>query len=66
MKQYIFKPHVYKKPFAPHYDSYKNHLFHIIGYHPEAEDHVYLKCSDDPSIIVDGYVDLGDLYALGS
>lgn len=61
MSLYFFKPHVYEKPFAPYYDLYKNHTFVIIGYHPEDKNHVYLKCYDNSSIKVNGYVDLNDL-----
>lgn len=61
MKRYIFKPHVYETPFTPYYDSYKNHVFQICGYHPEPNNHVYLKCIDDPSIKVNGCVEMEDL-----
>jgi hypothetical protein len=61
MKQYIFKPHVYEPPFSPYYDSYKDHKFIISGTHPQTSDHVYLKCIDDPSIKVNGCVDMEDL-----
>ena len=69
MKHYIhkakvtFKAHVYAPPFAPYYDAYKGHVFVIDHRHPEPEatDHVWLECIDDPSVKVQGYVELDDL-----
>jgi hypothetical protein len=57
-----FKNKVYTEPYAPYYDLYKDHVFQIdkIG-HPDEDEpidnrHVLLKCLDNPSLLVAGYV----------
>jgi hypothetical protein len=61
--KYVFKKHVYEKPYAPYYDAYKGHIFSIDHYHSDkdAVDHVWLICVDDPEVKVQGYVELSDL-----
>jgi hypothetical protein len=49
-----FRPKVYKAPYAPHYDAYKGHTFQVVAVHEG--DHIELKCLDDKSIIVAGYI----------
>lgn len=60
---YRFLDKMYKEPYAPHYEMYKGHTFRIDHYHNEDEtnQHVWLVCIDDESIIVKGYVHIGDL-----
>ena len=61
MKTYRFKAKVYKPPFAPFYDAYKGHIFTVDHRHMEDHDHIWLMCIDDPSVLVDGYVEMCDL-----
>ena len=51
------------KYFKPYYKNYKGHAFIIDHYHPEDESgsHVWLICTSDPSIKVNGYVHFDDL-----
>ena len=66
-RHYRFKGKVFEAPYAPHYESYRGHLFVIDHYHNEAypeeekNDHVWLKCVDEPNLKVNGYVELSDL-----
>jgi hypothetical protein len=63
---YRFKDFVYKKPYAPYYDHYQGHTFVIDHYSEEdqSQQHVWLTCVSDPSILVRGYVELNQLKAL--
>lgn len=56
-----------KAPYAPYYDPYVNHVFAVDHQYPApfAEDHVWLRCVDDPEIQVDGCVDVKLLTDLG-
>ena len=61
--KYRFRDFVYEKPYAPYYDSYRGHEFTIDHYSAEDEtqQHVWLTCVTDPSILVRGYVELHQL-----
>jgi len=63
MTTFKFKDFVYEKPYAPYYDRYQGHEFSIDHYNEEDEtqQHVWLTCVSDPSIIVAGYVELSQL-----
>lgn len=67
-KKYQFKKRVFAPPFAPYYDNYRGHQFVIDHAHPDAEavGHVWLTCVDDPSVKVDGYVEMEDLCPMKS
>jgi hypothetical protein len=58
-----FRSYVFEGEYAPYYEAYKGHKFKVD--HVMAEDdtgtHVALKCLDDPTVIVDGYVHAFDL-----
>ena len=58
-----FKDFVYEKPYAPYYDRYRGHEFAIDHYlkEDETQQHVWLTCVSDPSIVVTGYVELYQL-----
>lgn len=60
---YKFKDFVYEKPYAPYYDSYQGHEFVIDHYseEDESQQHVWLSCVSDPSLLVKGYVELYQL-----
>jgi len=60
---YKFKDFVYEKPYAPYYDRYREHEFVIDHYSAEDEtqQHVWLTCVTDSSIVVAGYVELHQL-----
>jgi hypothetical protein len=58
---YSFHPRVFEHPYTPYYDAYKGHLFRIVRYSPEADDHVLLECVSYPQVKVDGYVDIDDI-----
>ena len=64
--KFKFDNKMFKAPFAPFYNRYKDHEFVIDHYHPEDElqQHVFVKCVDDPELKVDGYVDIRDLVKL--
>jgi hypothetical protein len=53
----IFLPKVYQNPYAPYYDRYMGHTFKIDHLHPDRSEHYWLTCVDDPSVLVDGYID---------
>lgn len=60
----IFNERVFRAPYTPYYDKYKGHKFIVVEFHPEDgadHDHVWLYCTTDSSINVDGYVDTSDL-----
>ena len=60
----IFNERVFKSPYVPYYDKYKGHSFVVAEFHWEDgadHDHVWLNCTSDPSITMDGYVDTSDL-----
>ena len=61
--KYRFRDFVYEKPYSPYYDSYRRHEFTIDHYSAEDEtqQHVWLTCVTDPSILVRGYVELHQL-----
>lgn len=61
--KYRFRDFVYEKPYAPYYNSYRGHEFTIDHYSAEDEtqQHVWLTCVTDPSILVRGYVELHQL-----
>ena len=61
-----FLDKVYKPPFKPFYDKYKDHEFMVKHFHPEDNDkrHVWLECLTDPELKVEGYVHVGDLTIL--
>lgn len=52
--KYIFADKVFRSPYAPYFDNYKDHVFVIVG---EVDDHYDLRCVDDPSVGVDGWVE---------
>ena len=60
---YKFKDFVYEKPYAPYYDHYRGHEFVIDHYstEDESQQHVWLTCVSDSSILVAGYVELHQL-----
>lgn len=49
-----FHSKVFKEPYAPYYDAYKDHKFRIVKTHPH--QHYQLECVSDSSIIVQGHV----------
>lgn len=61
--KYRFRDTVYAPPYAPYYDQYRGHTFRIDHYmaEDESQQHVWLTCVSDPSIIVAGYVELYQL-----
>lgn len=61
--KYRFCEKVYSAPYAPYYDSYRDHVFVIDHYSEEDESrqHVWLTCVSDPDIVVKGYVELDQL-----
>ena len=63
MTRYRFRDFVYEKPYAPYYDRYREHEFSIDYYSAEddTDQHVWLTCVSDPSILVKGYVELYQL-----
>jgi len=64
--KYKFKSHVFGPAFAPYYDAYKGHLFVIDHTHSDDANHVWLTCITNPSIKVDGYVEMQDLSCVNS
>lgn len=58
---YQFHPRVFAHPYTPFYDAYKGQAFRIVRYHPDDGEHVWLECVTDPSVKVDGYVDIDDI-----
>lgn len=50
-----FKSKVYEAPYAPYYDEYKGHKFVVVATHHD-DSHFELRCVDDQSIVVKGYV----------
>jgi hypothetical protein len=60
-KIYKFKSYVYETPFAPFYDDYYDHFFEIVNEPCDVLGHVELRCTDDPTVIVDGIVEYSDL-----
>lgn len=67
---YRLASHVYKPPYTPYYDDYKDHFFKIDHSHsskyPEEHDNewsdsYWLICLDDSSVKVKGYIDYEDL-----
>jgi len=66
MTTFKFKDFVYEKPYAPYYDRYRGHEFAIDHYlkEDEMQQHVWLTCVSDPSIVVAGYVELYQLEEL--
>jgi len=59
----VFNPKVYKSPYTPYYDAYKNHQFRIVAFHPG--HHVELECIDG-DIVVEGYVHDDELVLVSS
>ena len=55
----IFKEKVYHAPYAPYYDSYIDHF--LIAEDRIVEDHVWLLCTNNPSIEAAGYVHLDEI-----
>lgn len=39
----------------PHYEAYKGHKFQVVALH-YGDTHAELKCIDDPTVVVAGYV----------
>ena len=62
-QKFKFLDKVYRPPFKPYYDKYREHEFVIKHFHPEDADnrHVLLECVSDPNLKVDGYVHIDDL-----
>lgn len=59
-----FHERVFKPPYAPYYDAYKGHRFVVVEFHWEDgadDDHAWLLCDTDPTIVVNGYVHTHDL-----
>jgi hypothetical protein len=57
-----FRSKVFEAPYTPYYDAYKGHHFEVVGvYH---YDHIELKCTTDPSVIVQGCVHSDELKRL--
>ena len=56
-RHFQFASKVFLPPFMPYFDKYMGHIFIIDHVHPEDPSHVWMKCVDDPSIEVDGYVE---------
>lgn len=54
-QKYVFADKVFRDPFTPFFDSYKDHVFVIENRY---DDHLALKCVDDPSIRVSGLVEM--------
>lgn len=52
-----FTDKVFEPPYAPHYATYRGHVFRIVTYHHN-RSHLELCCISDPTIIVNGYVHL--------
>jgi hypothetical protein len=55
-----FRSHVFEPPFVPYYNSYMGHKFEVVRLHYNGT-HVELRCIDDPSVKVAGYVHPEDL-----
>ena len=63
-----FANKVFKPPYAPYFDAYWGHFFLVVHLHWEDDPdsvlgplnkgdyHVELKCLDDPSVIVKGFI----------
>lgn len=49
-----FRSKVFEAPYTPYYDAYKGHQFEVVAIHEG--NHIELKCTDDPSVIVQGCV----------
>jgi hypothetical protein len=64
MEQYKFHPKVFKPPYAPYYDTYKNHSFTIVRYPKEAPGHIEVRCIDDPNIKVNGFIHFDEIVAI--
>ena len=60
---YRFRDKVFSAPYAPYYDQYRGHTFCIDYYmaEDESQQHVWLTCVSDPSIVVKGYVEMNQL-----
>jgi len=54
-----FKSHVFGENYKPYYDDYRGHIFEVIA--RPYKEHLELKCVDDPTVIVNGYVHDSDL-----
>lgn len=69
MKSYKFYDGMFgeNSPYYPFYEEYDGHTFVIdhVMVDPEdgelVEDHVWITCVDDPTLIVKGYIHFGDL-----
>ena len=61
--EYVFDDRVYNEPYAPFYNKYKGHRFIVDHYHPDddSKEHVWLTCTTDAQVEVDGYVHFEDL-----
>ena len=60
----IFSERVFMSPYVPYYDKYKGHQFVVVDFHWEDgadDDHVWLECTTDDTIVVNGYVHTHDL-----
>lgn len=49
-----FHEKVFREPYSPYYDNYKNHKFRIVKTHED--NHYELECISDPNLIVKGWV----------
>jgi len=60
---FIYKEYVYKEPYSPYYEEYKNHKFVIDHFmeNDELQEHVWLSCVDDINLKLKGYVHYSDL-----
>ena len=59
MKLYAFREYMFKDPYAPYFDAYKEHTFRIVK--EPYPNHVELECASDPELIVKGLVHTWDL-----
>ena len=60
----VFNPKVFKAPYAPYYDAYKDHEFEVVALHYRGT-HIELKCVDAPEVLVKGYVHPDELKNAG-
>jgi len=61
--RYRFHEILFREPYAPYYDAYRNQIFVIdhTSTEDESGNHVWLTCISDERIKVSGYVHLEQL-----
>jgi hypothetical protein len=56
----VFLKKLFEPPHTPYFDGYNGHVFEVVQLHHE-DTHVELRCIDDASVVVNGYVSPHDL-----